>query len=294
MSNSNFHNSIRNRNNEFYTLYEDIDRELKHYKFYFKDAVVFCNCNDVYEGGSSNFFNYFVDNFHKLQLKKLIASHYSPDANGFAGDSFLIEHEGTTINKIPLCYSGDFRSGECEDILYKSDIVVTNPPFSLFREFISQLMRMQKKFLILGNMGSIAYMDISTLFLENKLWMGESPRGHNFFTEDGSLQSVNTCWFTNLPNNRRNKEIVLTEKYDPKLYPKYDNYDAIEVSRVSKIPKDYYGKMGVPITFMEKYNPSQFKIVGLCRTLLGEGESNFLIDGKMKYMRFVIQRKEGI
>ena len=286
-NNSNLGAARRAKNDEFYTQLTDIEKELRHYREHFRGATVFCNCDDPFE---SNFFKFFVLNFNRLGLKKLIATCYEGSAvaeyrNGKAkpykavvttvrdttgdggvdmedvrnlfelGENELVELEG----------DGDFRSEEWLALLDEADIVVTNPPFSLFREYVAVLMEHEKNFVIVGNKNAITYKEIFPLLKDDSVWLGsESPS--EFFTPDGMTKRVNglTRWFTNLDIKKRHEELILVKKYagHEDEYPKYDNYDAIEVSKVANIPLDYDGVMGVPITFMDKYSPEQFEIVG--------------------------------
>ncbi|MFA4907297.1 MAG: adenine-specific methyltransferase EcoRI family protein [archaeon] len=280
------------KNDEFYTILSDIERELRHYKRHFKDKVVLCNCDDP---RVSNFFHYFSYNFEQLGLKKLITICYkNQNADLFSEHNsekaIWLEYNGDKNNdKVPnpeeigiyhLKGDGDFRSKECIELLKQADIVVTNPPFSLFREYITQLMGYDKKFLIIGTWNAITYKEVFPLIKGNKVWIGiNSNRNFSGFIVpehyplDGTearidahgnriVSSNNTCWFTNLDNDKRHEELILYKKFNPEEYPTYDNYDAIEVSKTNDIPIDYKGAMGVPITFMNKYNPDQFEIIG--------------------------------
>ena len=298
-----------NKQDEFYTQISDIEKELKFYKDYFKQKIIFCNCDDPYE---SNFFKYFAINFNYLGLKKLIATCYdsSPiaytqfsligedktipnknrhpykieitavdDYNGdgavdLADVRYLLQNKNNTLTL--LKENGDFRSEECIELLKQADIIVTNPPFSLFREYISQLINFNKKFLIIGNQNAITYREIFPLLKENKMWLGYNSGSQTFqvpnnlnrdntFIRDGIKYAKfgNICWFTNLETSKRNEELILYKNYNKLEYPQYVNYDGIEVSKISEIPVDYYGVMGVPITFMDKYNPKQFEILGI-------------------------------
>jgi len=300
MRNKNLKNAKKAKNDEFYTQMIDIEKELKHYTKDFYGKVVYCNCNDGYE---SNFFKYFVYNFNNLGLKKLITTSYSkspidgrPTSNDnkaykieikkvsdFNKDEAiylkdvkkLLKHKSNVFT--PLKGDGDFRSEECIELLKQSDIVCTNPPFSLFREYVTQLTEYKKKFLIIGNINAISYKEIFKLIKENKIKTGYTDfnvgmcfivpnnyeKFHNIDEKGNRIVFVAiTCWFTNLEVKKHKQEIALYKKYNPKEYPKYDNYDGIEVSKVSHIPMDYEGVMGVPITFLDKYNPEQFEIVG--------------------------------
>jgi hypothetical protein len=284
--NTALHKANKAKKDEFYTQLDDIEKELRHYKDQFRDKVVFCNCDDPQE---SNFVKYFSINFEHLGLKKLIATHYK-EANLFTKESpYKLEYTGDKNgNRMPdpeefiteMIGTGDFRSQECVELLEEADIVVTNPPFSMFREYVAQLMDYNKKLLILGNQNAITYKEIFKLIKENKLWLGYDNGGTKWFQvpadydiqtesrikiENGmkyfSMGSV--MWFTNLDTTKRYEELTSYKKYTPEEYPTYENYAAIEVSKVSEIPMDYDGAMGVPITFIDKYNPDQFEIIGL-------------------------------
>lgn len=276
--NSNLHKAKVAKNDEFYTQLTDIEKELKHYKEHFKDKVVLCNCDDP---TWSAFWEYFHLNFKELGLKKLVSTHY--EHSEFKRDlfhlnptedeitkSYKMEYEGGNDNDCSvgtrtfLKGDGDFRSPECIEILKECDIVVTNPPFSLFREFIATMVEYDKKFAVIGNKNSLTYKEVFPLFKENKLWMGyNSP--NEFSTPDGTItkQVTGLCrWFTNLDVAKRHEKLILCKTYNPKEYPKYDNYDAINVDKVVDIPVDYDGVMGVPITFLDKFNPDEFEILG--------------------------------
>ena len=293
------------KNDEFYTQLADIEKELSHYKTYFKGKTVFCNCDDPYE---SNFFKYFAMNFNFLGLKKLIATCYdsSPvvgeqlslfpdkrpykieitevtDENGdgaidLADVEYLLKNKHNTRAKLK---SGDFRSEECIELLKQADIVVTNPPFSLFREYVAQLVEYNKKFLIIGNVNAIAYKEVFPLVKNNQMWLGCSIHsGDREFRVPDSypLNAASTRidekgkkyirvkgvrWFTNIDNKDRHEVMPLYKKYSPEEYPQYDNFDAVNVATTADIPYDFDGVMGVPITFMDKYNPEQFEIIGM-------------------------------
>lgn len=243
------------KNDEFYTQLKDIEEELQYYKHHFKDKVVYCNCDNP---EASNFWKYFTNNFEELELAGVVSTHYVENGQSY----FLMKYlEG--LKKIDLKGDGDFRSQECIDILKECDIIVTNPPFSLFRKYIGQLMEYDKKFLIIGNQNAIAYKEVFPLFKENKIWLGYNSV-KSFLELDGNIKSFgNVRWFTNLEVDRKNEPLKLSKKYCGKDYQSYDNYKAINVDRVKDIPFDYYGVMGVPISFMDKYCPEQFDIVGL-------------------------------
>lgn len=268
MANTNLHNAKKAKNDEFYTRLTDIEKECKHYREQFKGKVIYCNCDDARD---SKFFKYFSMNFEFFGLKKLITTGYKEDGHGVAliyegdknGNKIVDDEE---IQVIELKGNGDFRSEECMEFLKEADIVVTNPPFSLFREYVKQLMEYEKKFLIVGNNNAITYKEIFPYIKNNELWLGVSPRSMEFVLPNGETASVNANWYTNLPHKKRNLPLDLYKKYNEKEFPKYDNYDAIEVSKVCDIPMDYEGVMGVPITFLDKYCPSQFEILGnACR-----------------------------
>lgn len=313
--NSNLHKAGKAKKDEFYTQLVDIENELKHYKDQFLGKVIFCNCDDPKE---SNFVKYFSSNFEHLGLKKLIATHYK-DANLITkGSPYKLEYTGDKNgNRMPdpdefitkMISNGDFRSEECIKLLKEADIVVTNPPFSLFREYVAQLVEFKKDFLILGQQGAIIYKEISPLIKENKIWLGYNNGGTKWFrvpldydipTESRkkivngvkyfSMGSVN--WYTNLDVARRHEWTTLYKKYTPKEYSKYDNYDAINVNYKAEIPMDYNGIMGVPITFLDNYNPDQFEIIGLDRYTGKNGDKDFTINGKLLFRRLLIKRKK--
>lgn len=327
------------KNDEFYTQLSDIENELVHYKDFFNGKTVFCNCDDPYE---SNFFKYFALNFNHLKLKKLIATCYDsspvageqlslfPDKHPYKieitevkdvnGDlaidltevEYLLKNDKNVLKKLK---SGDFRSEECINALKECDVVVTNPPFSLFREYVAQLVEYDKKFIIIGNKNAITYKEIFPLIKENKLWTGYRgfSGGMWFYSnyegktekiiDNKKVINVPSIWFTNVDHKKRHEDIILYKQYSPEEYPKYDNYDAIEVSKTADIPCDYDGIMGVPITFIDKYNPEQFEIFG-CTESEGKGFScglwnenskvaQPLIDGKRIYKRIFIRRKQN-
>lgn len=264
MKNSNLHAAKVAKNDEFYTRFEDINFEInlvEHgYRPFFKDKVVYCNCDDPEE---SNFWKFFKARFSGLKLKKLISTHYDQEGRS----SYKLEYDGERVVKSELDGNGDFRSSECVELLKESDIVVTNPPFSLFREFVALLMKYEKKFVIIGNKNAITYKEIFPLIKDNKVWLGyTSP--NEFIIPGGEItkQVTGLCrWFTNLEIPKRHEPMLLGGSYEKGskkgMFPKYDNYDAINVDRVCDIPEDYNGVMGVPITFLDKYCPEQFEIV---------------------------------
>lgn len=314
------HNFLRNakvnKKDEFYTQMIDIERELVHYKQHFQNKVIYCNCDDVQ---ISNFFRYFVLNFKELGIKKIIGACYKPKNNSlFDADEkggFYYEYTGGEAYPPDLNHvtyfsgDGDFRSQESIMLLKQSDIVVTNPPFSLFREYVKQLMEYRKKFLIIGNINAITYKEIFQLIKENQAWLGVNlgrgisgfivPEHYDLYgTEtkvDGQgnrIISPNNClWLTNLDNAKRHTNIPLTQKYfgNEKSYPYYDNYNGINVDKTKDIPMDYSGVMGVPITFLHKFNPNQFEIIKFRK---GEDGKDLSINGKSTYFRILIRNKE--
>lgn len=276
---------------EFYTQLSDIEKELKHYQKHFKGKTILCNCDDP---RISNFFHYFSHNFEHLKLKKLITTCYkSNQMNLFSQNNseraIYLEYTGDkNKNKVPdldeigihkFKKDGDFRSEECIEILKQADIVVTNPPFSLFREYMAQLMKYKKKFIIIGNQNNVGYKETFKLIKLNKIWYGNhtgdmkfkvpdyyEPRNTRYWEDENGQKwrSFGTiCWFTNLDILKRHEELILSSKYTSKKYPKYYNYNAINVDKIKDIPVNYKDEMGVPITFMDKYNPNQFEIIGL-------------------------------
>ncbi len=306
------------KEDEFYTKLSDIEKELSHYRDYFEDKVIFCNCDDPLE---SNFWKYFELNFTILGLKKLIATHYETDKQSYMleiskdvnGDGLITSKD---IVKKTLKQNGDFRSPECIELLKESDIVVTNPPFSLFREYIDTLIKYDKKFIIIGNQNIITYKEIFPLFKSDKIWLGYHYGSQEFLVPDDYDNSNayikpdnhkyvkfgNIIWVTNLEISKRNKELILYKKYDEVYYPKYDNFDAINVDKISEIPINYDGLMGVPITFLSKYSPKQFSIIdalnrySLCDTQNTNDKVKAMhshscnINGKSKYFRIIIKK----
>ena len=339
MANKNLNAAKTAKKDEFYTQLTDIERELQHYWPHFRDKVILCNCDDPYE---SNFFKYFALRFNQLGLKKLICTCYngSPvqgnelllrfepwddddeikkkaykveitevkDLNGdgavdLTDVRYLLQNDKNVLTTLQ---TGDFRDPECVELLKQADIVVTNPPFSLFREYLRQLMEYEKKFIIIGNVNAITYKEVFPLIKDNKLWFGPSissgdrkfnvpddyplnaagcgidPDGRRFIRVKG------VRWFTNLDHNKRHEEMDLVCRYSPNEYPTYDNYDAVEVSKTAEIPYDYNGIMGVPITFLDKYNPDQFEII---RFRKGNDGRDLSIKGKCPYFRILIRNK---
>lgn len=328
--NKNLKKAKNGKNDEFYTELTDIEKELRHYKEHFKGKTVFCNCDDP---RVSNFFHYFSYNFENLDLKRLITTCYKNQERDLFSEhksekAIWLEYNGDKngdrvpnpeeIGINPLNGDGDFRSIESIELLKQSDIVVTNPPFSLFREYVAQLIESDKKFLIIGNQNVITYKEIFKLIKENKLWAGIENGGTKWFRvpdhydiqTETRIKTVNgqkyfsmgsVYWFTNLENRKRNEDITLFKTYkgNEQDYPKYDYYDAIEVSKVSDIPMDFKGAMGVPITFLDKYNPEQFEIldgIGRYSMLTGpttETQGTYLtkINGVPKFARVIIKNK---
>lgn len=289
MANERFDNAKKNKNDEFYTRLEDIEKELNHYKEYFKGKTIFCNCDDP---RISNFFKYFALNFNEFGLKKIISTCYkNQDVDLFTQNdcekAVYIEYTGnpndptstdfSTIEVKELKGDGDFRSQECIELLKQSDVVITNPPFSLFREYVAQLIQYDKKFIIVGHQNAISYKEIFSLIKENKLWLGYGFKGGaahfiNTHYEDyasagdhkeGMIRVSGVVWFTNIDIKKRHEELVMYKTYNPEEFPKYENYEAINVDKSTDIPMDYDGVIGVPITFLDKYSPDQFEIVGL-------------------------------
>ena len=309
--NNNLHTAKATKNDEFYTQLEDIENELKYYKDYFKGKVVYCNCDGFLNEEKSNFFVYFSLNYEFLGLKGLICTKYNPNGKGrkyeyygdLNGNNYPDEEEIFTSD---LEGDGDFRSEECIEILKKCDIVCTNPPFSLFRQYVAQLFEYKKDFLIIGNVNAISYKEVFPLIKENKMWLGVSSfnKGMYFGVPDDYtyadtykfdrerngkkvMRVSSICWFTNLDHKKRHEELLLYKKYNEEEYPKYDNYDAIEVSKVTDIPMDYYGVMGVPITFLDKYCPTQFQIIKFRK---GDDNKDLSVNGKCPYFRILIKR----
>jgi hypothetical protein len=302
----------KSKSDEFYTQLCDIESELQHYTNCFVNKVVYCNCDDPQ---ISNFFRYFKDNFQKLGLRKLIASCFG-DAEIVHGNEHAIrnayycEYEGNDIpmNVVNFEGNGDFRSTECIELLKQADVVVTNPPFSLFREFVTQIVHYNKQFLVIGNVNAITYKEIFDLIQNDKAWLGVNlgrgisgfivPEHYQLYgtevkiNEEGQrIIATNGClWLTNLELNQRHEDITLKMEYtgNEDKYPKYDNCDGINVNRTQDIPKDYAGLMGVPITFLHKYNPDQFEIVKFRK---GDDNKDLKINGKSPYFRILIRNK---
>lgn len=295
--NSNLASAKRAKNDEFYTRYEDIEAEVMAYRKQFKDKIVYLPCDDPAEK-KSEFWSFFVNNFDAFGLKKLIATHY--DENGKAykiwidadttGDGFIDDADALQED---LTGNGDFRSPECVEILEECDIVCTNPPFSLFREFVSLIISKNKKFLIIGNQNAFTYKETFSLIKDNKIWTGYNMV-KSFYQPDKSIKKFgNVCWFTNMETAKRTQDLILTKDYNTFNYYMYDNYDGINVDRLNDIPKDYDGVMGVPITFIDKYNPNQFELLG-CSAFSDEdyyGCGSLFVNKDKKYARVLIKRK---
>jgi hypothetical protein len=321
------------KNDEFYTILSDIEKELRHYTRHFKNKTVLCNCDDP---RVSCFFKYFLNNFERLALKELVTTCYQNDKPDLfsqhkSDKGIYFNYRGEQKDKrLPdpakvkprdLKGDGDFRSEECVNLLKQADIVVTNPPFSLFREYVAQLVEYGKKFLIIGNWNAITYKDVFKLIKEDKLWIGvNSNRNFSGFIvpkhyplhgtearvdENGNrIISTNiTCWFTNIDVKKRHEELILYKTYNPREFPKYDNYDAIEVSKTADIPMDFEGVMGVPVTFLKYYNSEQFEIVGsdyevkqgllpglIRRGWTGKTDRGY-VKGKRLFARILIRRR---
>ena len=320
--NQNLHQAKTKKEDEFYTQLHDIEKELKYYKKHFKDKVVYCNCDDP---RISNFFHYFSYNFERLGLSKLYSTCYKSQKIDLFSDknsekAIYLEYSGDINNNlvpdteeievINLKGDGDFRSSESIELLEKSDIVVTNPPFSLFREFILLLIEKKKKFLIIGSQNAITYKEVFNLIKENQVWIGYNngdmafkvpshyePRKTRYWEDDNGQKwrsMGNICWYTNLDILKRHEDLILFKNYNAEEYPKYDGYDAININKTKDIPIDYNGPMGVPITFLSKYNPDQFEILGLDDHRLeypnwrGRGPE---LNGKTIYRRVIIKNK---
>lgn len=284
MNNSNLQKAKIMKNDEFYTKEEDVTKELINYSSFFKNKKIYCNCDNPL---ISEFWKYFFKHFDELLLRSLTATYYAPNQ----AHTFLTKYDSRGLERKVLNNNGDFRSSECIEILKQSDIVITNPPFSLFRDYMSILMEYNKKFLIIGNMNAVTYKDIFPLLKENKIWLGYT-KPKSFISLNGESKKFgNILWFTNLPVSKRDKKIdIYNNHYNLKQYPKYDNYSAIEVSKTADIPCDYNGIMGVPISFIEKYCPEQFKIIGVTESE-GIGLSNGLWDSRSKTKQPTINGK---
>lgn len=252
---SKLNNAKNTKNDEFYTQYKDIEKELKFYKNAFKDKIIYCNCDDPRK---SSFTKFFETNFNSLKLKKLISSCFNPNGKG----KISIVEKNKPIYQGFFKKNGDFRSDEAINLLKEADIVVTNPPFSLFRDFIDILMLNQKKFLIIGNANAITYKNCFDYIINNQLWLGQNCVRWFINPKNEIVEGARSFWFSNIDNQKRSKKLSLNKKYNDRDYITYDNYNAIEVSKTKDIPFGYSGIMGVPITFLDKYNPQQFEIIG--------------------------------
>jgi hypothetical protein len=320
--NTKLHKASAAKQDEFYTQLSDIEKELKHYKDFFKNKIIFCNCDDP---ETSNFWKFFELNFEHLGFRKLIATHFETDKPSYklelmtdiTGDGRI---DKADIVKTPLKQNGDFRSPECIEILKEADVVVTNPPFSLFREYVAQLVEYDKKFLIIGNTNAITYKEIFKLIKENKLWLGASVHGGyvEFGVPDDYPLNLSACivdnkgkkfarigmrWFTNIDFEERHEDLILYNTYfgNEDKYLKYDNYDAINVDKTKEIPMDYDGIIGVPITFLDKYNPEQFEIIDInphffmiVEQGLPKPKQLKIIGRKDPYARILIKNKKVI
>lgn len=306
--NRKLHSAKTWKKDEFYTQLSDIERELSFYKEHFQWKTIFCNCDDPEE---SNFFRYFSLNFEHLWIKKLIATHFEERKKSYKLEitSWLdLNHDWRIdfrdVIKTPLKQNWDFRSSECIDLLKQSDIVVTNPPFSLFREYVAQLVEYEKKFIIIWSLNSITYKEIFKLIKENQLWLGHgfkwwnayfsTPHEKNFasgvYDENTKLVKFrNVTWYTNLDNTKRHEDIFLFKPYSVNDFKKYDNYDAINIEKLKDIPVDYPWVMWVPITFLDKYNPEQFEIIKFRKW---DDEKDLRINGKCPYFRILVKNKK--
>lgn len=306
--NSNLTKAKKAKNDEFYTQITDIEKELVHYHDQLRDKVVFCNCDDP---EWSNFWRYFDLNFDHIGLKGLIATHYDPEKPTYKLEIRRNPEAGEKLSPVrtDLTQNGDFRSPECVELLKECDVVVTNPPFSLFREYVAQLIQYGKKFIIIGNQNAITYKEIFPLIKDNKMWLGFGFKGgaahfiNRFYTDyatssdhrEGMIRVSGVVWYTNFEHNKRHEPLTLFRRYydDPSKYPRYDNYDAINVDKTVDIPEDYNGVMGVPITFLDKYCPDQFEILGIANLARWIGyECYTLIDKRKIYNRILVRRCE--
>lgn len=342
MANSNLSSAKKARNDEHYTQLADIEKELRHYADQLRGKVIFCNCDDPFE---SNFFKYFAMSFNTLGLKKLIATCYNPSpiagsqlalfdikpplkkgmnkntkhsykieitevkdyddsgSTNLTDVEYLLKHSGNALTL--LKGDGDFRSDECVKLLKEASVVITNPPFSLFREYIEQLVNYDKQFIIVAPDSALHYKEVFKLIKDNKLWLGYG-RVKEFMEPDGSIKKMgNVSWLTNLDTTKRHDLLTLYKKYSPEEYPHYDNFDAIDVNKTAEIPEYYYGKMGVPDTFLEKFNPAQFELIGIptgdsgkeigvTRNYRGRTDISVTRNGKTScpYSRIIIRQKE--
>ena len=338
--NGTLHQAKRSKYDEFYTQLSDIENELRHYKRHFRGKTVYCNCDDP---RVSNFWQYFALNFQRLGLKKLVTTCYkNQSAEMFSRHdserAIKLEYDGyregenvPKVEDIGISYldgDGDFRSEECIEILKEADIVVTNPPFSLFREYVAQLVEYDKRFLIIGHQNAITYKEVFPLIRSNQIWLGRGPAGRDMLFDvpeayarelvehkkegsayrlmDGTVKGRlgNATWFTNLDHSKRHEDLILYKRYSSEEYPKYDNYDAINVNRTADIPEDYDGAMGVPITFLDKHNPDQFELLN-ADSLRTNGtvpiklhglikDKDSAINGVPTYVRIVIRNRRNL
>lgn len=296
VTNENLHEALKNKNNEFYTLLSDVEKECQHYIAHYYNKIIYLNCDNE----NSAFWQYFYTHFNEFGLKQLIATHMSNQPYA------LSTVDGITVKKVMLQGSGSFNSLECQTILESADLIITNPPFSLFRQWVMQAEAANKKYLLIGNENTFASTEIFPLIKDNKLWTGYNHVSV-FNTPDGSQQSFgNICWFTNLTNDKDIPLLTLSMDYDIQKHLKYDNFDAINVDRLSEIPKNYSGIIGVPVSYLTKHNPLQFDIIGLAAGNTRAHKLNFevpyyphpldrggcgVINGIRKYSRVFIKRK---
>lgn len=290
MNNKFLNNAKKNQKNEFYTQICDIENELKYYTEHFNNKVIYCNCDNP---EWSNFWLYFYNNFHSLKLNKLISTHYEENTS-----SYKLEYDGKHITKTILQGNGSFESEECIGILKEADIVCSNPPFTMSQTYLLQLIKYQKQFIIISHQNAMKYKDVFPLIVENKIHIPvittmafRIPDTYEITTENIKYDEHNNplikiagiCWYTNIPIPCRNEPMILTETYTPDKYPKYDNYDAINISKIKDIPMDYTDVMGVPISFMGRYNPEQFEIIG---------ELNHGCDNKYDFAKPILNGRE--
>ena len=317
-NNRNLTTAKREKNDDFYTTIEDISKEMNHYKKFLKGKTIFCPCDKVFNEGRSEFVNYFTSLFHELGLKKVIFTQYNPHGVGYKSEwelekcGYKWEYNGefednrfideSEIDFYPLKGNGSFDSRECREIMKECDIVITNPPFSRLRDFINQIISLGKHFIVIGPENAITYKEIFPLIKQNKMWLGFSKpsafripveeideNNKSQFIKDGVVYQKfgNICWFTNLEHEKRVEKIPLTKRYTPEEYPHYDNYDAIDTNSVKKIPADYNGVIGVPITYLQHHNPNQFEIIKFRK---GNDDKDLTINGKCPYFRILIRK----
>lgn len=296
--NDNLHNALKAKNDEFFTFYEDIEKECTNYIPHFAGKIIYLNCDNE----DSQFWKYFFTNFTSFGLKQLIATYLDKENTTYK----IWSDDGINIHRVPLMGVGDFSSEECQEILKAADIVVTNPPFSRFREMVTLILKHEKKFLLIGNENTFASTEIFPLIKDNLIWTGFN-KVRQFLQPDGSIKEFgNICWFTNLTINKEIPLIPLTAKYSQEDYPFYDNFEAINVDRVDLIPCDYDGVMGIPVSYLNKHNPKQFEIVGLAAGNTKTNKLNFevpytpheldrggcgVVKGVRKYSRVFVKRK---